>query len=462
MNNNIDMTVGKPISCIIRFMLPLLAGNILQQLYVFFDTMIVGNYVGIKGLAALGATEWLIFMIVSGAQGITHGFSIDMAQSIGKKDEIELRKCIAQSTILSIIISLCITIIGISFSKYILLYMNTPEEIVTLSIQYINIIYFGLIISVFYNLIASILRAFGDSVTPLKALIRASVINIILDYFFVACLNWGVRGAASATIIAQAFSFIYCLKKLSRNSILHFTYQDFKIDYKKCWNLLKLGIPLGMQNVIIGAGGVVVQTIINGYGTVFIAAYTAANKLYVLLEIGASSLGSAMATYMGQNIGAGDINRVRKGMKVSILLSITVAYIMSFIMLVFGKIVLACFISAETTVEGSAIAIGYQFLIVLSIFFPLLYILYVLYAGVQGMGYTFLSMISSIAQLVMRILCAIFLTRIIGYYGFFWGEIFAWIGSDIILLIAYFGGIKKQNKLKSYCLCNTSGERECS
>ena len=351
MNKNIDMTVGKPISCITKFMLPLLAGNILQQLYVFFDTMIVGNYVGINGLAALGATEWLIFMIVSGAQGITHGFSIDMAQSIGKKDEIELRKCIAQSTVLSIIISLFITIIGINFSKYILLYMNTPEEIVTLSCQYINIIYFGLIISVFYNLAAAILRAFGDSVTPLKALIRASAINIILDYIFVACLNLGVRGAASATIIAQAFSFVYCLNKLSKNSILHFTYQDFKIDYKKCWNLLKLGIPLGMQNVIIGAGGVVVQTIINGYGTVFIAAYTAANKLYVLLEIGASSLGSAMATYMGQNIGAGDINRVRKGMKVSILLSITVAYIMSLIMLVFGKIILACFISAEVTVE---------------------------------------------------------------------------------------------------------------
>ena len=456
MNKNIDMTVGKPISCITKFMLPLLAGNILQQLYVFFDTMIVGNYVGINGLAALGATEWLIFMIVSGAQGITHGFSIDMAQSIGKKDEIELRKCIAQSTVLSIIISLFITIIGINFSKYILLYMNTPEEIVTLSCQYINIIYFGLIISVFYNLAAAILRAFGDSVTPLKALIRASAINIILDYIFVACLNLGVRGAASATIIAQAFSFVYCLNKLSKNSILHFTYQDFKIDYKKCWNLLKLGIPLGMQNVIIGAGGVVVQTIINGYGTVFIAAYTAANKLYVLLEIGASSLGSAMATYMGQNIGAGDINRVRKGMKVSILLSITVAYIMSLIMLVFGKIILACFISAEVTVEISAIAIGYQFLIVLSIFFPLLYVLYVLYAGVQGMRYTFLSMISSIAQLVMRILCAIFLTRIIGYYGFFWGEIFAWIGSDIILLIAYFSGVKKiQIKLKSHGLCNT-------
>lgn len=445
-DRNINMTQGSPLKCIISFCLPLMLGNILQQLYVFFDTMIVGKYIGLEALAALGATEWLIFIIVSGSQGITHGFSIDMSHNIGKKDYKSLRQSIFHSLVMSAIMSLVIGLLGINFCADLLKFLNTPAEIITLASQYLRIIYGGLIISVLYNLSAAVLRAMGDSVSPLKALILSSGINILLDYILVVYLHKGVAGAAYATIFSQLFSLLYCMIAIKQYKDLRLKNEQMKIDRKICFHLLKLGLPLGMQNVIIGCGGIIVQSVINGFGTIFIAAFTAANKLYGLLEIAASSLGSTMATYTGQNIGAKNISRVRNGLKTSMILGIILAYMMSLIMIFGGKFILGCFISSDIYITTQAIEIGYKFLQILSVFFPLLYLLYIFYASLQGMGYTVLSMISSIAQLVMRVLCALYLTRIIGFDGVFWGEIFAWIGSDTILVMGIVMAIKKFEK----------------
>lgn len=435
--NNIDMTEGRIATKLTRFALPLIAGNILQQMYVFFDTLFVGRYIGTNGLAALGSVEWLVFIIISGAQGFTQGFSIDIAQNTGKKDKKALEEAIENSITVSILLSVFITIVGLLCGNGILRLLNTPSDVIGLSWSYLRILILGMTITIFYNMFSGILRSYGNSVVPLKALILSSCVNIVLDFLFIYYFKLSVVGAAIATILAQLSSLIYCgiyVTKIFADDGVHYS---FRFDIKKIVGLLKLGFPLCFQNIVIGIGGVAVQAVINTYGAVFIAGYTAANKLYGLLEISAFGLNGAVGTFVGQNKGANNYSRVNKGFKISIVMAIALGAVMSGIMLGLGEPILYLFLGNDGVANVNTIAVGKQFLDFLAMFFPLLYILYVLYAVVQGMGNTFMSMISSFAQLFMRILCAYVLTRYIGYYGFFVGEVLAWVGSNSMLYVAY-------------------------
>ena len=438
-----SMTSKKPWVLILGFALPLMLGNIFQQLYTFTDTMVVGKALGYKALAALGATEWLVFMVFGFIQGLTHGFSIVLSHRFGSKDYLGLRKAFINAVYIIIIFSAVLTISGQIIIFPILKLINAPGEIIELSRVYLQILFLGIPVVMSYNLFAAILRALGNSKTPLHAMIISSVCNVILDIIFVFVLNWGIKGVAFATIIAQILSSLYCFAAIRKIEILRLEEGDTQIDINLCIKQIKLGLPMGALNVVTAAGGLVVQSVVNGFGIIFIAGFTAANKLYGLLEIAASSYGYAIATYTGQNFGAGLISRIRKGLKAANIIGTLTALVMSAIMLLLGKPILSLFVSGDKTTVSSIIQTGYHFLTVLSIFFPLLYILYIMRSCLQGMGKTISPLLSSITQLIMRVLCAVILTSFIGEKGVFYGEIFAWIGADIILVISYYVNINK-------------------
>ncbi len=441
-----DMTAGRPGKLILTFAIPLMAGNVFQQLYTFVDTAIVGQVLGVNALAALGATEWMTFIMFGVITGITQGFSVIMAQYFGAAEYGRLRKSVANAMYLAFIGTVIFTVLGQLIMNPILRLSKTPEGIIELSQSYLSILYLGVPVSMAYNLMAAILRALGNSKTPLQAMIAASLCNIVLDILFVFEFEWGIRGAAFATILAQVLATVFCIIKLTGINILHMQAEEYAFDRRICYAELKMGVPIGLQNMITAIGGLLIQSVVNGFGILFLAGYTAANKLYGLLEIAASSYSYAMSSYAGQNLGAGLLDRIRRGLRSANIIGMITAYGMSAIMLFFGKMILSCFIAADAETEQATIQIGYQFLKILAVFFPLLYILYVTRACIQGMGNTLLPMISSIAQLIMRMGCAFILTRFIGKTGVFWGEIFAWIGADIILLFSYYYYLKKLGK----------------
>lgn len=436
-----DMTAGSPGRLLLHFSLSLIFGNLFQQLYTFVDTIIVGQYLGLSALAALGAVEWLIFVMFGCMQGVTHGFSIHIAQKFGSRSLYELKKSITHSLYLCIGLSALLTVLGLWLGIALLHLLKTPEEIIEPAFSYLRILFAGAFASVFYNFLAGILRASGDGTSPLKAVAAGSLCNIGLDLAFVIWLGWGIEGAALATVLSWVLSALYCLMVLGKMEIIRPERGSWKPDVSCLGSMLSLGIPAGFQNIITGAGGIVVQSVVNGFGVLFIAGFTAANKLYGLLETAAASYGYAVASYTGQNAGAHLTDRIRSGLKSAVALGTLTACLMSFVMLIFGKKILGCFLAGEEQARA-AIAVGYEFLIVLAVFFPFLYLLYILRSCVQGMGDTLLPMISSIVQLFMRVSCALLLTRVIGGRGVFFGEAAAWVGADLLLFAVFVHRIK--------------------
>ena len=432
-----NMTEGKPGSLIFQFAVSLMLGNVFQQMYTFVDTLVVGRCVGVSALAALGSIDWLVFLMLGCVQGVTQGFSIYISQCFGNGETEKLKKVIVNSIYLSLLISVVLTMVGIMVCEPVLQIMDTPQEVIPFAVNYLLVLYGTVGVSVFYNLFAAILRGIGDSTTPLKAVTIASISNILLDILFVAIGGWGVIGAAVATVLAQIISIVYCLEVIKDENILCFEKKLFRVDYIYMREMMLLGVPMGLQNMITAFGGMIVQSIINSFGVIFIAGFTAANKLYGLLESAASSYGYGIASFAGQNKGAGLYQRIHQGFKEASALGNMTAYLMSAVMLFFGKSIMRCFVTGATETIEKMLIIGYEFLVILAIFFPLLYLLYIWRACIQGMGNTIVPMLSSIVQLIMRMLCAILMTKVIGYRGIFWGEVFAWLGADVLLFIAY-------------------------
>lgn len=438
-----DMTSGSPAGLILRFALPLMLGNVFQQFYTFVDTMVVGQALGVKALAALGAAEWLTFLMFGLVQGLVQGFSLVMARQFGAGDEKGLKKAVAGAVWLSLGAAFLFTALGQLMLRPVLLLLRTPAEIIDLTLIYLRILYASLPVAFAYNMLAALLRALGNSKTPLQAMTLSSFCNIALDLLFVFGFGWGIQGAAAATVLAQILAACFCCVKLRGSGLFSLGNKEYYPDREVIREQLKLGLPMGLQNMITAMGGLIVQSVINGFGVLFIAGYTAANKLYGLLEIAASSYGYAMSTYSGQNMGAARYDRIGKGLRAANLIGAATALLMSAIMVFLGKPVLGCFLTGDSvTVEG-AMRIGYHFLLVLAFFFPFLYILYVTRSCIQGVGNSLLPMISSIVQLVMRTGCALLLPALIGESGVFYGEVCAWLGADLLLAFSYFYCMRK-------------------
>lgn len=441
-----NMTEGKPSKLILTFALSLTAGNVFQQLYTVVDTMVVGKYLGVNALAAVGAAEWMHWLFLGMIEGLAQGFAILMAQEFGAKKLDKLRKTIGNAAVLSAFSALLLLLFGQLFSERVLVILKTPDTILPDSLLYLRILFLGVPVVMAYNLLAGILRSLGDSKTPLQAMIVAAVTNIVLDLVFVMVFEWGIAGAASATVIAQGISSVYCLYHIRKIEFIALTKAELRPDMDLLGKLLYLGLPMAFQNAIISVGGMIVQSVVNGFGVIFIAGFTATNKLYGLLEIAAISYGYAMVTYVGQNLGAGKTERIRSGMRAAVKISLVTSVIIAAVMLLFGKVILGLFISGTPDVVEETMRVAYFYLAVMSICLPILYILHVTRSSIQGMGNTLLPMVSGIVEFLMRTVTALFLPLAVGEIGIFFAEIAAWAGADVVLVISYAVMSRKLNE----------------
>lgn len=441
-----NMTEGKPASLILTFALPLMVGNVFQQLYTVVDTMVVGKALGVPALAAIGAADWMNWLMLGVIQGITQGFGILMAQAFGAGRYKELRQTVGCAAVLSLLSSVLLLCAGQCIARPVLSLLQTPPEIMDNALLYLRIMYLGVPIVMSYNLFATILRSLGDGRTPLLAMIVAAVINILLDLLFVLGFGFGIGGAAAATLVAQLFSSLFCLYRLRKIEILSLCPADFCLRGHLPAKLLMLGFPMAFQNAVISVGGMIVQFVVNGFGVIFIAGFTATNKLYGVLEVAATSYGYSMITYTGQNLGAGKTARIRKGMRAALLISLITSAWIAAVMLLFGKAILSGFISGTPEEFELTLQVAYRYLAVMSAFLPILYILHVTRSTIQGMGNTVLPMVSGIAEFIMRAASAILLPIAVGESGIFYAEIMAWAGADLILVISYFVVIKKTER----------------
>ena len=433
-----DMTSGSPARLIMLFAIPLMLGNIFQQLYTMVDTIVVGQIVGVQALAALGAVEWVMWLVLGVASGMTQGFSILIAQYYGAREIKDLKKALAHSYILTAILAAAVLVVSQAGAYGLLRFLNTPENIIGMSMSYLRVVFCGIPMIAAYNIFASALRAMGNSKTPLTAMILAAIINVVLDILFVAQFHMGVAGAAAATVIAQSFSAVYCFLVLRKINIVKLEKSHFSKDVILDKKLLKLGTPIVFQNVIIAVGGLVVQYVVNGYGFLFVAGFTATNKLYGLLEMAAISYGYAIVTYVGQNLGAKRPDRIKKGVRASAV----IAAITSAVMILWGKTILFLFISGDPKQTQQVLEIAYRYLFIMACFLWILYFLYVYRSALQGLGDTVIPMMSGVAEFVMRVGVALLLPLAMGENGIFYAEITAWTGAAVLLAVNYYRRVK--------------------
>ncbi len=433
-----NMTEGKPLKLILSFAIPLMLGNIFQQLYTVTDTLIVGRSLGVDALAALGATDWLVWLVLGIITGFTQGFSILMAQDYGAGQITHLKKAIAHSILLSVFWSAVLLIASVFTSKPILRLLRTPEEILPISSTYMTVLFAGIPIIMMYNLLSSILRALGDGRTPLKAMIIASLANIALDLLFILTFHMGVAGAALGTVCAQLTASLICLRALLKTEFFRLRKSDFTPETALIGKLMYLGVPVAFQNIVIAVGGMVVQFVVNKFGVLFIAGFTATNKLYGILEMAAISYGFAMTTYAGQNLGAGKYTRIKKGVHTAVLAGVVTSAVISVCMLLFGRTIVSAFITGTPEEIAMTCEIAYRYLAIMSIFLSTLYLLHVYRSALQGMGDTVMPMLSGFAEFSMRVGAALILPLFFGENGIFYAEILAWIGADLILITSYY------------------------
>lgn len=438
-----NMTEGSPVRLILAVALPLMLGNVFQQLYTVVDAQIVGSYIGVNALAAIGTADWFNWLFLGLVQGLAQGFAIPMAQAFGAKDHARLRRCVGNAVWLAAACSVLVAFAALSLIRPALALLRTPESICPTASAYLRILFAGLPVVMGYNLAAGVLRSLGDGRSPLYAMVVASLINIGLDLLFVVGFHWGVSGAAIATVIAQACSCLFCLARLAKLPFIRPQKSDWKPELSVCGRLLHLGAPIAFQNAIIGVGGMIVQSIVNPMGVTFIAGYTATNKLYGVLEIAAISYGYAVSTYTGQNLGARKNDRIRRGVRSAALMGVATAGLICVLMMLFGKPIIRSFLSGSAEDVAAATQVGWDFLRLMSLTLPILYLLHIYRSALQGMGNTLMPMLSGIAEFVMRTGSALLLPGVIGASGVFWAEVLAWIGADLILLPSYFASLRR-------------------
>ena len=438
-----DMTKGNPGRLILMFAVPLMIGNVFQQLYTMVDTVVVGQVTGVQALAALGAVEWIMWMVLGVSSGITQGFTILMAQDYGARKWTQLKKTVAHSYVLTTITAVLLFLTSQIFAHWILIFLNTPDNIIGMSLLYLRIVFCGIPVVAAYNVFAGVLRSLGNSRTPLVAMVIAAGINIILDLVFVAGFHMGVAGAALATVIAQCFSALYCFIIVRKIEIVHITKDDFRAVPGLSRKLLSLGTPILFQDVIISLGGLAVQFVVNGYGFLFVAGFTATNKLYGILEMAAISYGYAIVTYVGQNLGAGQISRIKKGVYVSGFLAFLTSAFISVMMFIFGKHILRMFISGDPAQTEQVLGIAWHYLSIMASVLCILYFLYVYRSALQGLGDTMIPMLSGVVEFFIRVGIALLLPKIMGQNGIFYAEIAAWTGAAVLLAVSYYIRIRK-------------------
>ena len=438
-----DMTAGKPVALILAFAIPILAGNLLQQLYNLVDSLIVGRILGVTALAAVSASGWLDWAVLSIPMGLAQGFSIQAAQYFGANRPEELRRTVGQSILIAVFATALLEAASQLLLHPVLKWMNTPAETFSLTEGYLRIIYGGLPVVMAVNVLNGFLHALGNSRTPLAALAIASAANMLLDWFFVGYCRMGINGGACATVIAQVISALISFRTIRRLYMLHPEKKDLYPDRRMMARLIRLGVPIAFQNVIIAVGGLILQGVVNGFGFIFMAGYNAASRLQGLVEMAGASVGSAVGTFTGQNIGAGKKDRVYRGLHSSARISVGMALGIGAVMVLLGRQILSMFIQDEPGLAEQVLSFGYQFLCVMAAGLPMLYLLFVYRSTLQGLGNTVIPMISGFVELGMRVGCALLLPLFFGVWGIYTAEIAAWIGAGVLLIISCYRELRK-------------------
>ncbi len=440
-----DMTTGSPTRHLILFCLPIMAGNAFQQLYSLVDSFVVGQ-VSVDALTAVASAGWLDWLIMSIAMGLAQGFAIQIAQSFGAGDHDELHRAVGQSLLLSAITVVTVEIIAQVFLWPMLVAMEMPQQTIHMTESYLRIIYAGIPLVMGFNLFAGFLRSVGNSTTPLYAMVAASLTNIVLDILFVMGFGWGVQGAAIATMCGQCLSCIICLVAVIRTPVMLITGKDLRFDGKMCVRLMKLGTPIAFQNLIISIGGLALQRVVNTFRYAFVAGINASSRLFGLIELAGASLGNAVGTFAGQNLGAGRLDRVRLGMRRAAQLGVLFGVIVAAMMLLFGKGLISLFLTDVDAVKvADTLEVAYLYLAVMSFGLPMLYLLFGYRTTLQGIGDTFIPMVSGFVELVMRILCAVALPMFLGEWGIYIAEIAAWVGAAVLPIWGYY---RRMNQLE--------------
>ena len=432
-----DMTTGRPARHILAFCLPIAAGNILQQLYNLVDALVIGRGEGVAALAAVSGSGWLDWLVLSIAMGLAQGFGIQIAQSFGAGDHPRLRRAVGQSILLSIFTVIVLEITAQTCLTPMLRVLDFPENTVDMTRTYLRVVFAGLPLIMAYNLMAGFLHAVGDSRTPLLALTLATVCNILLDILLVMVVHLGVTGAALATTASQAVSSAVCLLAIWHLPVLHASRQDLKPDPVMMRRLIRLGAPIAFQNLIISLGGLVLQRVVNGFGFIFMAGYNAASRLQGMLEMCGTAIGNAMGTFAGQNLGAGRTDRIREGLRHSAWIATGVALTITAVMILFGRNLLSLFVEDDPEIVEQVLLYGYRFLIIMASGLPFLYLLFVFRSTLQGIGDTFVPMLSGGVELICRIASALILPLFFGEWGVYFSEITAWIGAAVLLMWGY-------------------------
>ena len=437
-----DMTAGNPVKLILIFALPILAGNMLQQLYSLVDSLIIGRLLGVTALTAVSASGWLDWAVLSVPMGLAQGYSIHAAQCYGGKRFADLKRSVAQSYLISIAATIFLEFASQFLLHPVLVWMNSPDETIRMTENYLRIIYAGLPVVMCVNIFSGFLHALGNSRVPLIALACATTVNIALDWWFVGSLGMGTNGGAYATVLAQVVSAVICFRAVLKIPQLKPEKKDYRPDKKVIRKLVRLGFPIAFQNLIISLGGLILQGVVNAFGFVFMAGYNAAARFQGLIEIAGTALGNAAGTFTGQNFGAGKMDRVRNGLRRSAQVGFLLAVSVGLIMIFFGKPLLSLFIREEAGVSDQVMGFGYDFLRIMAAGLPMLYLLFIYRTTLQGLGDTVVPMVSGFVELALRIGAALLLPMVIGYWGVYLAEIAAWIGAGIFLIIGCYRRLK--------------------
>lgn len=429
------LTTGRPWRVILLFSVPLLIGNVVQQLYQFADAIVVGRQLGVDALAAVGATGSLLFLLLGFAWGLTSGFAIPTAQAFGARDYRAVRRSVASGAVLTALTSVVLTVAAPLLAQPALELLQTPPELVAEATVFAQISFLGAAAMMSFNFLAAIIRAIGDSRTPLVFLTLACVLNVGLVILMVGPLGWGVGGAALATVVSQAVSVLMCLEYVRRRvPVLHVRREDWKVTRADLAEHLRLGLPMGFQASIIAIGALAVQVALNSLGADAVAAYTTASRVDGLAVALLQSLGLAVSMYAAQNLGARRPDRIRRGVVEAVWMSIVAALVLGALLVLFGSSMVRLFVGdgSEEVVRLAALM-----LVVNGVSYSALAVLFVLRGALQGLGHTLIPTVTGVVELAMRVGAAVILGSMFGFAGVAWSNPLAWIGAVVVLVPAY-------------------------
>lgn len=442
---DIDMTQGSPLKLILGFAVPTILGLLFQQFYGTVDAIIVGKWLGVDALAAVGSTGSISFMIVGFCIGTASGFAIPVAQRYGAGDHQALRSFVSNSVWVCTLLSFVMTALVCIFCKDILILMRTPENIIDDAFRYIFVIFLGIPVTYFYNLLAGIIRSMGDSRTPVYFLIISAALNIVFDIISIKTLKMGVAGPAAATVLSQAISGVLCLIfMVKKYEILHIHRQEWRPQAAYIRTLLAMGVPMGLQYSVTAIGSVVLQTAVNGLGSAAVASITAGNKVVLFFCCPFDALGSTMATYAGQNVGGQRIDRIDRGIKAASIIGAVYAVTACLALCLFGRSLTLLFIdSAERVILDQS----YFFLVANSSFYVFLAMVNIFRFCIQGMGFSAFAILAGVCEMVARAAFGFGLVPLLGYPAACFASPIAWVMADAFLIPAYVHCSKKLRRL---------------